>query len=134
MVYILFGLIRHNYELLYAVKSHQIIRLFFLNLTSQYRTMNSQFRLKIRSLKEQQKLYLRQVAAYLEIDTAQLSKIEKGVRHMKKEQVEKLAIIYKMEVTELEALWLADQVVDIVKDSKAALQALNVAGNQIKAI
>lgn len=134
MVYILFGLIRHNYELLYAVKSHQIIRLFFLNLTSQYRTMNSQFRLKIRSLKEQQKLYLRQVAAYLEIDTAQLSKIEKGVRHMKKEQVEKLAIIFKMEVTELEALWLADQVVDIVKDSKAALQALNVAGNQIKAI
>lgn len=94
--------------------------------------MNSQFGLKIRSLREQQKLYLRQIAAYLEIDKSQLSKIEKEARHMKKEQVEKLAIIYKMEVTELEALWLADQVVDIVKDSKAALQALNVAGNQIR--
>ena len=39
--------------------------------------MQSQFGEKIRTLREQQKLYLRQVAPLLEMDTAQLSKIEK---------------------------------------------------------
>lgn len=94
--------------------------------------MNNQFGSKLRLLREEKKLYLRQVAPMLEMDTAQLSKIEKGLRQLKKEQIKKVADIYKANKTELEALWLADQVIEVVKDSNAALQALNVAGNQIK--
>ena len=94
--------------------------------------MNSQFGYKIRSLREQRKLYLRQVAPLLEMDTAQLSKIEKGLRQMKKEQITIIADIYKTDKTELETLWLADQIVEVVKDSNTALQAIYVAGNQIK--
>jgi transcriptional regulator with XRE-family HTH domain len=94
--------------------------------------MNNQFGSKIRTLREEKMLYLRQVAPMLDMDTAQLSKIEKGLRQMKKEQIVKLAGIYKADKIELETLWLADQVFEVVKGSNAALQALNVAENQIK--
>lgn len=94
--------------------------------------MESQFGAKIRSLREEQNLYLRQVAPLLEMDTAQLSKIEKGLRQMKKEQITLLADIYKADLTELETLWLSDQIVDVVKDSDSALQAIYKAGNHIK--
>lgn len=46
--------------------------------------MISQFGTKIRPLREQHNLYLRQVAPLFEMDTAQLSKIEKGQRQIKK--------------------------------------------------
>jgi HTH-type transcriptional regulator, competence development regulator len=49
--------------------------------------MDSQFGNRVRVLREKQKLYLRQVAPLLEMDTALLSKIEKGQRHLKKEQI-----------------------------------------------
>jgi len=94
--------------------------------------MDSQFGKKIRELREEQKYYLRQVAPMLDMDTAQLSKIEKGLRHMKKEQISKLANIYKINKTELETLWLSDQIVEVVKDSSIALQALSLAETQIK--
>jgi transcriptional regulator with XRE-family HTH domain len=44
--------------------------------------MKSQFGERVRSLREKQNLYLRQVAPLLEMDTAQLSKIEKGLRQL----------------------------------------------------
>lgn len=40
--------------------------------------MESQFGERIRTLRESHNLYLRQVAPQLDMDTAQLSKIEKG--------------------------------------------------------
>ena len=49
--------------------------------------MSSQFGNKIRTLREEQNLLLRQVASILEMDTAQLSKIERGERQAKKETV-----------------------------------------------
>jgi transcriptional regulator with XRE-family HTH domain len=94
--------------------------------------MKNQFGSKMRSLREQQKLFLRQVAPLLELDTAQLSKIEKGLRQLRREKIIKVADIFKVDKTELEALWLADQVIDVIDGSNAALQALNVAGNQIR--
>lgn len=94
--------------------------------------MDSQFGKKIRELREEQNYYLRQVAPMLDMDTAQLSKIEKGLRQMKKEQISKIANIYKINKTELETLWLSDQIVEVVKDSKTALQALSLAETQIK--
>jgi hypothetical protein len=66
------------------------------------------------------------------MDTAQLSKIEKGLRQMKKEQIQTIADIYETDSTELETLWLADQIVDVVKGNNKALQAINIASNQIK--
>ena len=86
--------------------------------------MESQFGEKIRALREQQHLYLRQVAPLLEMDTAQLSKIEKGLRQLKREQLPLLAEILKTDKEELLILWLADQLYDVVKDEDVALKAM----------
>lgn len=94
--------------------------------------MESQFGIKIKTLREQQNLYLRQVAPLLEMDTAQLSKIEKGLRQMKKEQIAVIARVLKTDKTELETLWLADQIIDVVKDSNTALNAMIIAENRLK--
>ena len=51
---------------------------------------------------------------------------------MKREQIALIAGIYKIDKKELETLWLADQIVEVVKDSNTALQAISVAEKQIK--
>lgn len=45
---------------------------------------------KIRSLRDEQGILQRQVAAYLEIDTPMFSKIERGDRRAKRSQVIKI--------------------------------------------
>jgi len=93
--------------------------------------MQSQFGERIRTLREQQHLYLRQVAPLLEMDTAQLSKIEKGFRQLKREQIPIIADILKVSSDELMTLWLADQIYEVVKDEKMANQAMQVAEKKI---
>ena len=51
---------------------------------------------------------------------------------MKREQIALIAGIYKIDKKELETLWLADQIVEVVKGSNTALQAISVAEKQIK--
>ncbi len=93
--------------------------------------MDSQFGEKIRTLREKQHLYLRQVAPLLEMDTAQLSKIEKGLRQIKREQIPILASILKADPDELLTLWLADQLYAVVKDEKLANKAMQVTEEKI---
>ncbi|PHX92012.1 MAG: transcriptional regulator [Flavobacteriales bacterium] len=93
--------------------------------------MNSQFGEKIRTLREKQNLYLRQVAPLLEMDTAQLSKIEKGLRQLKREQITVLADILRANADELLTLWLADQIYAVVKDEKFANEAMQLAEKNI---
>ena len=94
--------------------------------------MESQFGEKIRALREKQNLYLRQVAPLLEMDTAQLSKIEKGLRQIKREQIPILATILKADQDELLTLWLADQIYAVVKDEKFANEAMQATEEKIK--
>ena len=93
--------------------------------------MKSQFGERVRTLREKQNLYLRQVAPLLEMDTAQLSKIEKGLRQLKKEQIPILADLLKADKDELLILWLADQLYDVVKDEKFANEAMQAAEKKI---
>lgn len=94
--------------------------------------MESHFGEKIRALREEQHLYLRQVAPLLEMDTAQLSKIEKGLRQLKREQIPTIAHILKANEDELLTLWLADQIYAVVKDEKLANEAIQVTEEKIK--
>ena len=94
--------------------------------------MHSQFGARIRTLREKQQLFLRQVAPLLEMDTAQLSKIEKGMRQLKREQIPIIADILKVSSDELTTLWLVDQIYTVVKDEKMALQALTVTETEVK--
>ena len=94
--------------------------------------MANQFGDRVRQLREQQNLLLRQVAPLLEMDTPLLSKIERGERTAKKEQIAKLAEILKCNREELLTLWLADQVYDVVKDEDLAFKAMEAAEEKLK--
>ena len=93
--------------------------------------MKSQFGERVRELREKQNLYLRQVAPLLEMDTAQLCKIEKGLRQLKREQIPILANILKVESDELLTLWVADQIIDVTSGEDVALKAMQVAQKEI---
>ena len=86
----------------------------------------------LRELREEKGLLLRQVAAELEVDTAYISKMERGEKNIKREYIIKLADIYKVNINELLAIWLADQIFDIVKDEKNAKQALDIVIKKMK--
>lgn len=94
--------------------------------------MANQFGDKIRQLREANNLLQRQVASKLEIDTPMLSKIERGDRKAKKEQVLIFAKLFNTEKRLLLTLWLADQVYDLVKNEENAADALKIAENQFK--
>ena len=51
----------------------------------------SYLRQKIRETREKQNLLLRQIAAHIEVDTALMSKAERGERNLNRNQVVKLA-------------------------------------------
>ena len=93
--------------------------------------MANQFGVRIRQLREQQNLLLRQVAPLLKMDTPMLSKIERGERPVKREQIPVLSEVLKADKNELLTLWLADQIYDVVKDEKLANEAMQVAEKTI---
>ncbi len=87
---------------------------------------------KIKLLRENKNLLQRQLAASLEIDTPMFSKIERGERRAKREQVVQLADLLEADVNELLTVWLADKVYELVKDEDIAEGALKVAESALK--
>jgi len=88
----------------------------------------------IRKLREDKELPLRTVAAFLDIDQAILSKIERGQRKPTREQVVKLAEYFKVKENELLVAWLSDKLVYEIEDEDMALKALKVAEEKLKYI
>lgn len=70
---------------------------------------------KIKELRDQYEVLQRQLAAYLEIDTPMFSKIERGDRRAKRNQVIQLAKYFHINENELLILWLADKVMDALE-------------------
>jgi predicted nucleotidyltransferase len=64
----------------------------------------------IRRLRNAKKLPLRKVAAFLDVDPAILSKLERGIRKPRREIVIKLADFYKVDVNLLLTVWLSDKI------------------------
>lgn len=94
--------------------------------------MATQFGDKIRELRIKQKLLLRQVASRLDVDTSIISKIERGERPIKKEQIAILAEILEVDKNTLITLWVADQIMDVTKGHDVALKAMEIAEKNIK--
>ena len=87
---------------------------------------------KIRSLRDEQGILQRQVAAYLEIDTPMFSKIERGDRRAKRSQVSQLATYFHVNENEMLALWLADKILDaLVGNEKQGINAIEIAGKEL---
>ena len=86
----------------------------------------------IRKLRKDKELPLRTVAAFLDVDQAILSKIERGLRNANREQVVKLAGFFKVNENDLLVSWLSDRLVYEVADEDVALKALQVAEEKVK--
>lgn len=86
----------------------------------------------IKQLREEKGLLQRQLAATLEMDTPMFSKIERGERKAKREQVLILAKLLGGKEEELLTLWLADKVHKILEDEDVAAQVLHIVSKDFK--
>jgi len=93
--------------------------------------MTTQFGDRIRELRIKHNLLLRHVASKLDVDTSIISKIERGERPIKKEQIPILAEILKVEKEELLTLWLADQLYNVIEGEPMADEALKSVSKKI---
>jgi HTH-type transcriptional regulator, competence development regulator len=77
----------------------------------------------IKKQRESKGLLLRQVAAFLEVDTAFVSKLERNERNASREQVIKLAEFLETPPDHLLTVWLAEKIiVAINNDTQLALK------------
>jgi transcriptional regulator with XRE-family HTH domain len=87
---------------------------------------------RIKELRIEKGMVQRQLAAALEVDSPMYSKIERGERKAKREQVIALARIFEVDADELLILWLAGQVYEIVEDESVAKEALEFVTGKLK--
>ncbi len=85
----------------------------------------------IRSLRGKKGYPLRRVAAFLDIDQAVLSKIERGHRKLTKEQVLKLADFFNYNEKEMLITYLSDRIIFEIGNEEFAKEALKVAESKI---
>jgi transcriptional regulator with XRE-family HTH domain len=102
----------------------KVVKIIFIKMKSLGDTL--------RELREERQLPLRTVAAYLDIDQAILSRIERGQRKASREHVIKLAAYFNVKDEELLVAWLSDKVVYELADEDNALEALRVAEEKVK--
>lgn len=86
----------------------------------------------IKSKREENKLFLRQVSALMEIDQAIISKFERGERKPTKEQVLKFAKIYDLNPDDLVISWYSDKVAYDLLSEENAEKILKVAELKVK--
>jgi transcriptional regulator with XRE-family HTH domain len=85
----------------------------------------------IRALREANDILLRQLATKLDMDQAMLSKMERGERAFRKEDIDTLTKIFKQPKKELLMLWLADKILKTTENERYKKEALIKAMGQI---
>ena len=86
----------------------------------------------IRNKREEKGMLLRQLAAMIDVDTAILSKVERGERKARKEQVEKIAKALDLDEKELMIEYLSENIAYEIIDEDSAMDVLKVAEDKIK--
>lgn len=81
---------------------------------------------KVRSLREAKGILLRQTAAFLEVDTAFVSKVERGQKRASRTHAIKLATYLNVPQNDLLALWLADKISETIGEDPWAQDALKI--------
>jgi len=85
----------------------------------------------IRKLRLEKGYPLRKVAAFLDIDQAILSKMERGQRKIHKDQVIKLAKLFDYSEKEMLVVYLSDRILYEIGESQYSKDALKVAEEKI---
>ena len=86
----------------------------------------------LRESREKKGMLLRHLSATLEIDTAILSKIERGERKATREQINKLAEILEIDKEYLMIQFLSERILYELRNEDLGIKALKVAENAIK--
>ena len=89
--------------------------------------MKTTFGEYIRLLRNKNELTLTQLAAKLNLDSANLSKIENGKRDFDEKRLPKLAKIFKLDLTELRNEYVTDQIGKQIYETNCTKQLLKVA-------
>ena len=84
-------------------------------------------KIAIKKHRESKGLLLRQVAAFLEVDTAFISKLERNERNASREQVIKLAEFLETSPDQLLTVWLAEKIGGLIDNDKQGEVALKLA-------
>jgi predicted nucleotidyltransferase len=85
----------------------------------------------IRRLRQEKGEPIRVLAAFLQIDQALMSKMERGLRNPTREQVEKLAHYFSVDRQMMLVAWLSDRIVHEVEGEDFAGEALQVAEEKV---
>lgn len=86
----------------------------------------------IRKRRDEMELPLRKVAAYLDIDTSTLSKIERGERPASPDYLKQLSEILNLDLKEVQTTFIADKISKELGGLEHLSEGLKAAGKQIK--
>ena len=86
---------------------------------------------RIKELRESSGLLQRELAAKLNIGEGFLSKVENDQKLLKRDDLMILSRIFNVDLSELETLWLANKLYDLIKNENNGLNALKVAEEQV---
>ena len=92
----------------------------------------SQLGKRIKTLRESKGITLADASKSIGCDSGLLSKMERGQRAIPKSTIENLSKFYKVEMEELNTLWLSDRIYSFVKDEPSAKEALVLAERQVE--
>ena len=84
---------------------------------------------KLRQLREEKQLAQRQVGAAIEVDGAFISKVENNEKPIKRDHLKTLAKLFSIKENELQTLWLADKVRNILKEEPNARDVIKIIEN-----
>lgn len=86
----------------------------------------------IRQLREERKLPLRKLAAFIDLDQSTLSKFERGDRLPKEELLPRLAEFFKVDLEDLRIQYLSDKVIYPILEEHHAKEILEAAEAKLK--
>lgn len=86
----------------------------------------------IRNLRNQNNLTLTQLAAKLDLDSANLSKIENGKREFDEKRLDKLAIVFNLNIENLRQEYFSDIIAKKVYDNNCSEGILILAEEKVK--
>jgi len=86
----------------------------------------------IRKKREEKGMLLRQLAAMIDVDAAILSKVERGERKARREQVEKIAKALELNEKDLMIEYLSENIAYEIIDEDSAMDVLRVAEDKVK--
>ena len=87
---------------------------------------------QVRTLREEAKLSLREVAEKIGIDTSLLGKIERSERQATKDQIKQVAKYFKLNEKDLLKEYLSDQIAYRILEEEADLDTLKVAERKVQ--